>query len=84
MMGVCGSSTNTRKRQSIRVPTRTLERFSEGETLRGLVCAMADWITGKRKDFPVNDFGPWPDYVRGGDLWGYGVDMATVKKKSGS
>lgn len=55
--------------------------FSEGGTLRDLVCAMADWITGKRKDFPVNAFGPWPDYVCDGDLWGYGADMVAVREQ---
>lgn len=55
--------------------------FSEGGTLRDLVFAMADWITGKRKDSPVNALGPWPDYVCGGDPWGYGVDMATVREQ---
>ena len=57
--------------------------FSEGGTLRDLVCAMADWITGKRKDFPSKAFGPWPDYVCGGDLWGYGPDMAKVREQIG-
>ena len=55
--------------------------FSEGGTLRDLVCAMADWITGKRDDFPINHFGPWPEWVCGGDLWGYGSEMAVVRDK---
>jgi hypothetical protein len=55
--------------------------FSEGGTLRDLVCAMADWITSKRDDFPINHFGPWPEWVCGGDLWGYGPEMTTVREK---
>jgi hypothetical protein len=53
--------------------------FSEGGTLRALVCEMADYISGKRKDFPVTCFGPWPEWVCGGDLWGYGEDMKVVR-----
>jgi hypothetical protein len=56
-------------------------RFSDGGTLRSLVENMADWITGKRPEFPLNHFGPWPDWYCGGDLWGYGDDMAVVREK---
>jgi hypothetical protein len=55
--------------------------FSEGGTLRALICEIADWITGKREAFPLNCFGPWPEYICGGDLWGYGKDMQIVREK---
>lgn len=54
--------------------------FSEGGTLRSLVCDMADWINGKG-EFPVNRLGPWPEWICGGDLWGYGAEMETVRTK---
>lgn len=54
--------------------------FSEGGTLRALVEGMADWIVGKRKDFP-RAFGPWPEWICEGDLWGYGSDMSIVQQK---
>lgn len=57
--------------------------FSEGGTLWRLVCEMADWIAGKRKDFPENHLGPWPKWICDGDLWGYGDDMAIVRQKIG-
>jgi len=55
--------------------------FSDGGTLRSLVCAMADWIGGKRSDFPLEHLGPWPTWVCQGDLWGYGDDMHKVREE---
>lgn len=55
--------------------------FSEGGTLRDLVCEMADWINGKHEQFPVNRLGPWPKWVCDGDLWGYGGSMAKVREE---
>lgn len=55
--------------------------FSEGGTLRSLICEMADWINGKRPDFPIGFFGPWPQVMCGGDLWGYGEDMPILREK---
>lgn len=55
--------------------------FSEGGTLRDLVCGMADWIVGRAENFPVNRLGPWPQWVCNGDLWGYGAEMETVRNK---
>lgn len=55
--------------------------FSEGGTLRDLVCAMADWIVGRKDTFPLNHFGPWSEWVCQGDLWGYGVEMETVRSE---
>ena len=54
--------------------------WSHGGTLRDLVRALRDYIrTGK----PISAkwFGPWPDWVCEGDLWGYGPDaMAAVRE----
>jgi hypothetical protein len=54
--------------------------FSEGGTLRSLVCSLADWINGKT-EFPLDRLGPWPDWLCGGDLWGYGSEMQIVREK---
>lgn len=45
--------------------------FSGGGTLRRLVEALRDFI---RFGTPVSEhhFGPWPHWICGGDLWGYG------------
>lgn len=51
--------------------------FSEGGTLRSLVCVLRDFIrTGEQQRLHL---GPWPDWICNGDLWGYGADMATVR-----
>lgn len=53
--------------------------FSDGGTLRSLVENLADYIT---KADPIRrHFGPWPDYLCGGDLWGYGPDMDIVRQR---
>jgi hypothetical protein len=57
--------------------------FSEGGTLRDLVEALADWIVGKRKEFPLNHFGPFPLWACGGDPWAYGFDMHVVREDVG-
>lgn len=55
--------------------------FSEGGTLRGLVIVLRDYIRfGNLLGARV--FGPWPDWVCGGDLWGYGGDMQIVRDKA--
>lgn len=48
-------------------------KFSDGGTLRALCEALRDYI---RTGTPISRgwFGPWPDYVSDGDLWGYGKD----------
>jgi hypothetical protein len=53
--------------------------FSEGGTLQDLICALADWIVGKKEQFPIKHFGPWPQIVCDGDLWGYGPEMEIVR-----
>lgn len=47
--------------------------FSHGGTLRRLVEDLAAYIrTGER--ISSAHLGPWPEWVNGGDLWGYGSD----------
>lgn len=53
--------------------------FTGGGTLQSLVENLADFVrTGK----PVraDTFGPWPEWLCEGDLWGYGSDMAAVRE----
>lgn len=51
--------------------------FSEGGTLRNLVCKLRDFIrTGEQQRLHI---GPWPDLICNGDLWGYGSDMDSVR-----
>lgn len=52
--------------------------FSEGGTLRALVERLRDFIATGRQ-LPLLVFGPWPEWVCGGDLWGYGEDMEIVR-----
>lgn len=54
--------------------------FSEGGTLHSLVEQMADFIrTGTATRSSL--LGPWPTWYCGGDLWGYGEAMPTVRAK---
>ena len=52
--------------------------FTQGGTLRDLVCMMRDYI---RTGDPIwaRAFGPWPKWICDGDLWGYGADMQHVR-----
>lgn len=52
--------------------------FSHGGTLRDLVNSFRDYIT-KGTPVPSNVFGPWPDYICNGNLWGYGEDMQKIR-----
>lgn len=45
--------------------------FTNGGTLKSLCEALRDYILG-RDEFPMRALGPWPEWVCGGDLWGYG------------
>lgn len=60
-------------------PGRRWRGFTGGGTLQRLVVALRDFI---RHGQPVSPghFGPWPDVLCGGDLWGYGDDMAIVRQ----
>ena len=53
--------------------------FSHGGTCRRLVEDLAKYIrTGER--IPAGHFGPWPEYLCDGDLWGYGKEtMARLR-----
>lgn len=51
--------------------------FSHGGTCRAIVEDLGRYIrTGKPTR---NHFGPWPDWICGGDLWGYGGGAAAVR-----
>jgi hypothetical protein len=53
--------------------------FSDGGTLRSLVEHLRDFILKKVDRVNIKYFGPWAEYVCGGDLWGYGDEMGTVR-----
>ena len=57
--------------------------FSHGGTLRDLVRDFRDYIT-KAKQLRANSFGPWPEWLCHGDLWGYGTDMNRVREAANS
>jgi hypothetical protein len=51
--------------------------FGNGGTCRSIVEDLANYVrTGKKTR---NHFGPWPEWVNGGDLWGYGDDASKVR-----
>lgn len=52
--------------------------FSEGGTLRSLVLTLRDFI--RTGEAPKLNLGPWPAELCGGDLWGYGGDMDSVRE----
>lgn len=52
--------------------------FSEGGTLRDLVGYLLRYIVHGTL-LPGRVFGPWPDWLCDGDLWGYGKDMEKVR-----
>lgn len=59
-------------------PKASWRGFSEGGTLRQLVehlSAFVMWGT----PIPRHLLGPWPDWMCGGDLWGYGAEMEVVR-----
>lgn len=51
--------------------------FTEGGTLKCLVENLRDFIT--YGDPIRNQFGPWPEWICDGDLWGYGESMEAVR-----
>lgn len=55
--------------------------FSDGGTLHALIERLRDFIASG-KPLPATIFGPWPEWVCGGDLWGYGADMQTVRDEA--
>lgn len=53
--------------------------FNNGGTLRSIVEDLARYIrTGNKIR---NHFGPWPDWICGGDMWGYGDSMKSVRSE---
>lgn len=54
--------------------------FTNGGTLRSLVCGLRDYIASG--DASGVHLGPWPDTFCDGDLWGYGASMATVQAQA--
>lgn len=59
----------------------TWRGFSDGGTLRCLVVALRDYVMG-RSPLPLEHLGPWPNWVCGGDLWGYGAgEMLRVRER---
>jgi hypothetical protein len=52
--------------------------FHQGGTLRRLVEYLRDYIRFGTP-IPPAQLGPWPEWYCGGDLWGYGEDMETVR-----
>lgn len=55
--------------------------FSEGGTLKSLVDALMKFIRDGEM-VPASHLGPWPEWVCGGDLWGYGDDMQAVRERA--
>jgi hypothetical protein len=55
-------------------------RFSEGGTLLSLLRNMRDYIL-KGTAVDLWRFGPFPQHLCGGDLWGYGANMAGLRDK---
>lgn len=53
--------------------------FSDGGTLRALIERLRDYITIGAL-LPAQIFGPWPEWVCNGDLWGYGPAMQSVRE----
>lgn len=52
--------------------------FTNGGTLKDLVIAFRDFVSNG-KPVAAWHFGPWPQHLCDGDLWGYGEDMSAVR-----
>jgi hypothetical protein len=52
--------------------------FSEGGTLKALCEELRDFIRSGKPIYHLS-FGPWPEWVCNGDLWGYGTDIQQVR-----
>ena len=55
--------------------------FTAGGTLQRMVKALAGWVH-RGGEAPLGHFGPFPDWLCGGDPWAYGDDMALVRNKA--
>lgn len=56
--------------------------FHHGGTLKNLIEALRDFIMKDKRLNPYI-FGPWGEWVCGGDLWGYGDDMEHIRRMAG-
>ena len=57
--------------------------FTHGVTMRRLIKALARYITKGTILKSSLYFGPWPDSLCNGDLWGYGDDnMAAIRRRA--
>jgi hypothetical protein len=52
--------------------------FTQGGTMRVLVVWIQKYVLWGNQ-FPASQFGPWPSWVCGSDLWGYGEDIQKVR-----
>lgn len=48
--------------------------FTNGGTMRALVLSLRDYINTGKTGPVLAKLGPWPEWVCGGDLWGYGPE----------
>lgn len=65
-------------RMPILIRLRDWDGFSDGGTLRSLIEHFGRFITGGA-NIENRLFGPWPEWICGGDPWGYGDDMKKVR-----
>lgn len=72
---------HTRARIYAVAPRSRWRGFSGGGTIKSLVEDLARYVrTGKQID---QHFGPWPDWLCGGDPWGYGRQaMAEIRAEA--
>jgi hypothetical protein len=61
-------------RKPVLVRHQEWRHFSEGGSLRSIVQHLAAYIRD-RSPVNIHYFAPSPEWVCGGDLWGYGEDM---------
>lgn len=52
--------------------------FNHGGTLKGLVAGFREFVS-KGAHVKAEHFGPWPQYLCNGDIWGYGNDMNVIR-----
>ena len=62
--------------------SRQWSGFNHGGTMRNLIQALRDYITGVSEHIPRGILGPWPSLYAGGDPWGYGCDMEAVRSQA--
>ena len=55
--------------------------FTGGGTLKCLIEQLREFVRTGKKLYP-DTFGPWPQWLCSGDLWGYKDDMQIVRDKA--